>query len=45
MRAWCVHGAASHTQNLLAVNTLLMLTLVFKFLGLSPKLNLLTQVT
>ena len=36
---------AFYTQNLLAVNSLLMLTLVFKFLELSPKLNVLTQVT
>ena len=34
---------AFYTQNLLAVNSLLMLTLVFKFLELSPKLNVLTQ--
>ena len=30
------------TQNLLAINTMLMLTLVFKFMGMSPRLNLLT---
>jgi len=34
---------AFYTQNLLAVNSLLMLTLVFKLLELSPKLSVLSQ--
>ena len=31
------------TQNLLAVNTLMMMTVVFKFFGLSPRLDLLIE--